>query len=146
MFERQLNTPLVNPGLQTEAGNTLVEAANAFLYKVQGNIPPKTTAGQNMPALTGTIPTANQAAYAFYSYYDTNTAAHVYTVAKSDNFSTSVQMDFGADFPMDDDSQCIIGRLHIVNTSGSTFTGNTTALNVAGIATTYINNFGVNGA
>lgn len=143
-FEKQFNNPITNPGLQISAWNLLVEAANAFLYKVDGNISPLVAAGQVLPALTDSIADGFQAAYTFYAYYNTDTATNVFSVEKSSNVSNSSLIDF-SDFASDDSNQAILGYVLIRNDSWATFVGGTTPLNTVGLEVNYINNFGVVG-
>ena len=142
-FAEQL---LINPTLAIKTGGSaLVKSSNAFTCVVGGKIIAK--AAGDMPALTGTIPTAYTSAYSFF--IDT---AGTITVVKGNNVLTTDGLTTSDLFPQDSttglsskpDGKLCIGMIVVVNAIGSTFTGGTTALDTASL-TVYYSNMNVTG-
>lgn len=129
---------LVNPTLVIKAGTSpLVKSSNAFAVIVGGNVVLK--AAGDMPALTGTIPTAYTSSYVFYM----DTAGTI-TAVKGNNVLTTVGLATSDFFPQDAnglsvkaDGKVAIGAIIVVNATGSTFTGGTTALDTASLTVYY---------
>lgn len=91
-----------------------------------------------MPALTGTIPTAYTSTYAFQV-----DSAGALTVVKGNNVLTATGLSL-SDLPATDRNKVTIGLVTVVNATGSTFTGGTTALDTASL-TVYYSNQNVSG-
>ena len=132
---------LVNPVLAIKAGSSaLAKSTNAFAAIVSGVV--VTKAASDMPALTGTIPTAYASAYVFYM-----DSAGTLSVVKGNNVAGTTAVFATSDFfPMDTNGLTVkpegkvaVGMLYVVNATGSTFTGGTTALDTASLTVTYSN-------
>lgn len=127
------NTNVVQPAsLAINAALAVfAKTTNAAFFLVKGVLV-KVAAGAAMPVLTGvSIPTGSKQIVGFTITGDG-------TLARIDgNVATTVA---GLVFPVaPNDFSIVIGYLIIENATGSTFTGNTTALDTASLTVTYVN-------
>jgi len=128
---------LINPTLAIKTGSSaLVKSSNAFQVLVANTV--VNVAASDMPALTGTIPTAYTSTYAFQV-----DSAGALTVVKGNNVLTATGLSL-SDLPATDRNKVTIGLVTVVNATGSTFTGGTTALDTASL-TVYYSNVNVSG-
>jgi hypothetical protein len=130
------SSTLSSPGLVIKAGSsTLAKAGSAFAAIAAGVVVTK-TANTDMAALVGTLATAKSAAWAFY-IDSAGTLTSSAKTADSANAAAALAL-----LPAPPAGKAMVGFITIDNTSGSNFVGGTTALDAAGIATTYFNSVG----
>lgn len=149
------NCPLQAPGLAiTGTSGAVPKTSNTYSVKINGVISsPKTTA--DLPALTGSLGIGGVASTVLATGY-----SRVYTALASVSSAgtITVVLRHGADFAnglthtdyinygnAGDEDKAIIGYFVVKNATGSTFTPGTTALDLTGVTTTYIDNYGVVG-
>lgn len=95
-----------------------------------------------MPSLAGiSIANGYQKIITFFVKRSADNTTNDLSVEASDAVANGNPFEMG-DLESDDDDRAIIGYLHIINASGSTFDGNVTALNAVGITTYYYNAYG----
>lgn len=155
------NIPLTAPGLEiTGAGDTTIDTANDFAYKIAGSFYSALSAG-TLPTLEG-INVDDGFAIAISVFVDGNQNV-TYKVSAPVDANTLIDANgFPIVFPLGQiDNQpptvngnstityglnplCLVGYV-IISAKGTAFIGDTTALDAPGITTTYIDNFGIIG-
>lgn len=126
------NQILINPTLAIKTGSSpIVKSSNDFLYTLNGSVYAK--AASDMSAIPGTLATAYKKAYAFVI----DSSGTITTVAGT-AVSTSSAIT-SADMPVVPLNKTLIGLVVIVNATGSTFTGGTTALDTSNLTVYYTN-------
>ncbi|NCC28676.1 MAG: hypothetical protein EOM22_11170 [Gammaproteobacteria bacterium] len=124
---------LTAPTLMIKAeGSKLVKSGAEFSVLVAGTKVTK-AANTDMPVPLGTLATAKFAAWAF-DLPATGTIAVTTKTADVDTYDAAV-----AALPALADNHVRLGYIVIENTSGDNFVGDTTVLDAAGIAVTYVN-------
>jgi hypothetical protein len=126
------NQVLIDPVLAIKTSSSpIVKSTNATLYTNRGGV--YTKAAGDMSALTGTIATAYTGVYTF----QIDSAGTITTLKGTDALTADgVTL---ANFPSEDASKTTLGSVVIVNATGSTFTGGTTALDTASLTVYYTN-------
>lgn len=113
------------------ADATVPKSSTAFSALIAGTVVAK-TADTDMTALVGTLATAKYAAWAF----EMDSAGTITTRTKTADQTTAAAA--VAALAATTANKVRLGYVVIANTSGSNFVGGTTALDVTGIAVTYV--------
>lgn len=152
------NCPLQAPGLAiTGTSGTVAKSSNTYSVKINGAISaPKTTA--DLPALSASLGPKGVASTdlatgktRIYTALAGMSAAGVITVVlrHGPDFTTGlVHTDEGIYINYGnagDEDKAVIGFIKVANAVGSAFVPGTTALDLTGVTTTYIDNFGWTG-
>jgi len=139
------NVLLSTPTLAIKAWSSALAKHSAFQYLLNWAFYAKAAA--DCPALTGTIADDYGAIYTFTINSSGTTAVYksaAFAKTAAFNLGNLYKANFqGATNALLGTGEVIIGWLVVINDSGSTFTGGTTALDTASVTTYYINAFGL---
>lgn len=123
---------LTAPVLVIKASSSpTVKSSGAFSALIAGAVQSK-AADTDMSALVGTLATAKYAAWAF----EMDSSGTITTRTKTADQATAAEAI--AALPSTTANKVALGYIVVHNTSGSNFTGGTTALDAAGITVTYV--------
>lgn len=131
-FNTEFATRVLNAGglaIKTTS-SAVVKTVNTVFFLAGNKF--KSLAAADMPALTGTIPTAYTSVYAFQV-----DSAGTTSVVKGNNVLTATGLSL-SDLPVTDKTKAVIGLVVVANATGSDFTGGTTALDTASLTVSYL--------
>lgn len=141
MFEKEINCPILDPGLATSAVDATKAKVGAFtLVKIGGEISRPIYADTDLPALDGTIGDDEHAIFIFGVKYDAD-GLNEFTVEKSENKAKTEKFN-ASEIPVLDPEYAPLGYVLVINETGSDFVGGTTELGAVGVTTIYVDNFG----
>lgn len=134
------NTLLSNPTFVIKAGSSALAKHSAFQALINGKLVVKGAA--DLPAITSTIADDFKKVYFFYM-----NAAGTVTIDASDAVALAADIEINTlrnnELALRDAGGVLLGWVVVINESGSTFTGGTTALDAANVTTYYHNAFGL---
>jgi hypothetical protein len=161
------NVCLSTPALAINAaGSATVKYGSTFNFKANGRVSPSVTSatapslalatlnapfpnGSSTVNVAGVLATGYARAYTLVATLPINgTATSIPTfswLAGTDFSATSDVVNTSSVALPAVNNQTAVGFVFVSNQSGSNFIPNTTNLDAAGIVTTYVNNFGING-
>ena len=159
------NVCLSTPNLAIfNAGSATVKYGSTFSFKANGRVSPSitTAAAPSLATATlvapfpnGTAVIAGVLAAGYARAYTlvaalpingTATATPTFSwLASSDFSATTDVVNLGVAAQPSVSNQATVGYVFVSNQTASNFTPNSTALDAAGVVTTYVNNFGING-
>lgn len=119
------------PALTIKAGGSAVVKSEDAFSALCGGVLVSKDADQDMAALSGDVANAKSAVYSFYIDSD-----GTLTSDKGDDADTEEAA--VAALPATPANKALLGYVIVTNASGSTFTGDTTALDAADITATYV--------
>ena len=142
MFEKEINCPILDPGLATSAVDPTKAKVGAFcLVKIGGEISRPIYADTDLPALDGTIADDEQAIFVFGVKYNATTGLNEFISEMGTAQPKTTKMK-ATDIPMLDPEYATLGYVLVINESSADFVGGTTLLTASGITPLYVDNFG----
>lgn len=128
------NQMLSSAGLVIKgASSALAKTGAAATTAIAGGVLQKIAAATDMAALSGTVVTATKNVYVF----SIDAGGTLYSAMGGASAAVS-----GITFPVIPEGRAVIGFILVENATGADFVGGTTALDVASLTVTYLNNVG----
>lgn len=140
MFEKEINCPILDPGLVLKSGNILVKTGNFTLVKIAGEISRPIYANTDMPALVGSIAKDFQSVFVFGVKYNAVTGLNEFITTKGDDVAKLTKVK-AENIPVLAPEYATLGFLLVINETAGAFAGGSD-LSTSGITTIFVDNFG----